>query len=76
MEKLKLDREKAEFDHKQNSADMKQKTDKAIVSCCLAHCVIDHLLLIFLQELLGNGTVDASVKQAASDFLKRLFASD
>ncbi|KAF9060486.1 hypothetical protein BDP27DRAFT_1339625 [Rhodocollybia butyracea] len=57
LEKLKIDRERAEFDHKQNSASMKQKADRAI-------------------ELLGNPAVDASTKQTASDFLKRLFASD
>ncbi|KAJ3784655.1 hypothetical protein GGU10DRAFT_271005 [Lentinula aff. detonsa] len=57
LERLKLDREKAEFDHKQSSANTKQKADRAI-------------------ELLGNDKVDVTVKQAASEFLKRLFASD
>ncbi|KAJ3995086.1 hypothetical protein F5050DRAFT_1809014 [Lentinula boryana] len=57
LERLKLDREKAEFDHKQSSANTKQKADRAI-------------------ELLGNDKVDGTVKQAASEFLKRLFASD
>ncbi|KAJ4480048.1 hypothetical protein J3R30DRAFT_3288344 [Lentinula aciculospora] len=57
LERLKMDREKAEFDHKQSSANTKQKADRAI-------------------ELLGNDKVDATVKHAASEFLKRLFASD
>ncbi|KAJ3990185.1 hypothetical protein F5890DRAFT_1399391 [Lentinula detonsa] len=57
LERIKLDREKAEFDHKQSSANTKQKADRAI-------------------ELLGNDKVDVTVKQAASEFLKRLFASD
>ncbi|KAJ3828458.1 hypothetical protein EV361DRAFT_802692 [Lentinula raphanica] len=57
LERLKMDREKAEFEHKQSSANTKQKADRAI-------------------ELLGNDKVDATVKQAASEFLKRLFASD
>jgi len=30
----------------------------------------------FLQELLGNPIVDASVKQAAGDYLKKLFTGD
>lgn len=47
MEKLRLDREKAEFDHKQTSANMKQKTDKAIVSCYFLFCLVHSMTIFF-----------------------------
>jgi len=57
LERLRLERETAEFEHTKHSASVKQKTDKAI-------------------EVLASPVVDASVKQAAGDFLKKLFATD
>lgn len=57
LERLRLEREAAEWEHNKQSANMKQKADRAI-------------------ELLGNQIVDASVKQAAGDYLKRLFTTD
>ncbi|KAF9453431.1 hypothetical protein P691DRAFT_658410 [Macrolepiota fuliginosa MF-IS2] len=57
MERMKLEREAAEFEHSKHSANTKQKADRAI-------------------ELLSNPSIDASVKHAASEFLKKLFASD
>lgn len=57
MERMKLERETAEFEHSKHSANTKQKADRAI-------------------ELLSNPSIDASVKHAASEFLKKLFSSD
>ncbi|KAF8623625.1 hypothetical protein AX17_007327 [Amanita inopinata Kibby_2008] len=57
MERLKMEREAAEFEHNKQTANTKQKADRAI-------------------ELLGNPIVDASVKQAAGDYLKKLFTVD
>jgi len=57
LERLRLERETAQWEHNKQSADMKQKADRAI-------------------ELLGNPVVDASVKQSAGDYLKKLFASE
>ncbi|KXN91698.1 Histone acetyltransferase KAT7, partial [Leucoagaricus sp. SymC.cos] len=57
MERMKLEREAAEFEHNKHSANTKQKADRAI-------------------ELLSNPSIDGSVKHAASEFLKKLFASD
>lgn len=54
IERLKLEREAAEFEHNKQSTIMKQKADRAI-------------------ELLGNPSADPSLKQAAGDYLKRLF---
>jgi len=54
MERMKLEREAAEFEHNKQSTIMKQKADRAI-------------------ELLGNPSVDPSLKQVAGDYLKRLF---
>lgn len=56
IERLRLERETAEFEHGKQAANVKQKTDKA-----------DRAI-----ELLGNPAVDASVKQAASDYLRKL----
>ncbi|PFH53093.1 hypothetical protein AMATHDRAFT_138384, partial [Amanita thiersii Skay4041] len=57
VERLKMEREAAEFEHNKQTANTKQKADRAI-------------------ELLGNPIVDASVKQAAGDYLKKLFTVD
>jgi hypothetical protein len=57
LERLRLERDAAEWEHNKQSADVKQKADKAI-------------------ELLANPIVEASVKQAAGDYLKRLFTAD
>ncbi|KAJ6468407.1 hypothetical protein C8R45DRAFT_1105764 [Mycena sanguinolenta] len=54
LERARLERETAEFEHNRSSANIKQRADKAI-------------------ELLGSNGVDASVKQAAGDFLKKFF---
>lgn len=57
VERLRLEREAAEWEHSKQAATVKQKADRAI-------------------ELLGNPIVDASVKQAAGDYLKKLFTTD
>lgn len=57
LERLRLEREAAEFEHKKQSAHVKEKADRAV-------------------EILGNSVVDPSVKQAAGDYLKKLFMSD
>ncbi|KAF8624527.1 hypothetical protein AX15_005838 [Amanita polypyramis BW_CC] len=54
MERLKMEREAAEFEHNKQTVNTKQKMDRAI-------------------EVLGNHTLDPSLKQAAGDYLKRLF---
>jgi len=57
LERLRLERETSQWEHNKQSANVKQKADRAI-------------------ELLANPNVDASVKQAAGDYLKKLFAAD
>jgi len=57
LERLRLERETAQWEHSKQSANVKQKADRAI-------------------ELLANPSVDTSVKQAAGDYLKKLFAAD
>lgn len=57
IERLRLEREAAEFEHNKLTSNIKQKADKAI-------------------ELLGNPMMDASIKQAAGDYLKKLFSTD
>ncbi|KAJ7116421.1 hypothetical protein C8R44DRAFT_627545 [Mycena epipterygia] len=54
LERLRMERETAEFEHNKQSSNTKQRADRAI-------------------ELLGSAVVDASVKQAAGDYLKKLF---
>ncbi|KAJ7220037.1 hypothetical protein GGX14DRAFT_354739 [Mycena pura] len=54
LERLRMEREKAEFEHNKQSANIKQRADRAI-------------------ELLGSSVVDATIKQAAGDYLKKLF---
>ncbi|KAJ6466597.1 hypothetical protein C8R47DRAFT_990795 [Mycena vitilis] len=54
LERLRMERETAEFEHKQASAMMKQKADRAI-------------------EVLGSSVADPSIKQAAGEYLKKLF---
>ncbi|KAF7330288.1 hypothetical protein MVEN_02466700 [Mycena venus] len=54
LERARMERETAEFEHSRAAANVKQRADKAI-------------------ELLGSSVVDASVKQAAGDYLKKLF---
>lgn len=55
MERLRLEREKAEWEHNKESAKMKQRAQLA-------------------TELLNNPVVDGSVRQAAVDYLKKLFS--
>ncbi|KAJ7841318.1 hypothetical protein B0H14DRAFT_2782886 [Mycena olivaceomarginata] len=57
LERARMERETAEFEHTRTAANIKQRADKAI-------------------ELLGSSVVDASVKQAAGDFLKKFFHLD
>ncbi|KAJ7221008.1 hypothetical protein B0H12DRAFT_1205488 [Mycena haematopus] len=54
LERARMERETAEFEHNRTTANIKQRADKAI-------------------ELLGSSVVDASVKQAAGDYLKKFF---
>ncbi|KAJ7510422.1 hypothetical protein B0H11DRAFT_2168737 [Mycena galericulata] len=54
LERARMERETAEFEHTKQAASIKQRADRAI-------------------ELLGSSVVDASVKQAAGDYLKKLF---
>ncbi|TFK72958.1 hypothetical protein BDN72DRAFT_815391 [Pluteus cervinus] len=57
LEKIKLERETAEFEHKKHSAMVKQNADRAI-------------------ELLGKQGVEPSLRQAAGDYLKKLFTAE
>ncbi|KAK2460903.1 hypothetical protein APHAL10511_007373 [Amanita phalloides] len=54
IERMKMERETAEFEHNKQTATTKQKMDRAI-------------------EVLGNPSVEPGLKQAAGDYLKRLF---
>jgi hypothetical protein len=75
-ERLKKEREAAEFEYTKQKAVAQQKTDRAIVCISLIKPSEPRTLLLFEQEIIGNPIVDASVKQAASDYLKKLFAAD
>lgn len=75
MERIKLEREAAEFEHSKQSANIKQKADRAIVSTFVSSWSEKKLDFVD-QELLTNSNVDNSVKHAASEFLKRLFTTD
>ncbi|KIJ66686.1 hypothetical protein HYDPIDRAFT_85048 [Hydnomerulius pinastri MD-312] len=57
IERLRLEREQAEWEHNKESIKVKQRAQLA-------------------TELLGNPVVDGSVRQAAVDYLKKLFATD
>ncbi|KAL0954611.1 hypothetical protein HGRIS_003571 [Hohenbuehelia grisea] len=57
IERLRQEREMAEFEHNKQTAKTKQKADRAI-------------------EVLGNPNVDPTLRQAASDYLKKLFVND
>jgi hypothetical protein len=57
LERLRMEREAAQWEHSKQSADAKQKADRAI-------------------ELLSNPIVDASVKQVAGEYLKKLFTAE
>ncbi|KAF7327469.1 hypothetical protein MKEN_00325300 [Mycena kentingensis (nom. inval.)] len=57
VERARVEREKAEFEHNKQAANMKQRADRAI-------------------EVLGNPMMDASLKQAAGDYLKKLFSDN
>jgi len=75
MERIKLEREAAEFEHSKQSANIKQKADRALVGDFFCFQLIEEKLDV-IQELLTNSNVDNSVKHAASEFLKRLFTTD
>ena len=55
IERLRLEREQAEWEHNKESIKMKQRAQLA-------------------TDLLSNPVVDGSVRQAAMDYLKKLFA--
>lgn len=55
IERLRLEREQAEWEHNKESVKMKQRAQLA-------------------TDLLSNPVVDGSVRQAAMDYLKKLFA--
>lgn len=57
MERTRLDREQAEWEHNKESLKMKQRAQLA-------------------TEILSNPVVDVSVRQAAVDYLKKLFVAD
>ncbi|KAJ7164039.1 hypothetical protein C8R43DRAFT_879486 [Mycena crocata] len=54
LERLRMERETAEFEHTKHAANVKQRADRAI-------------------ELLQNASIDGSVRQAASEYLKKFF---
>lgn len=75
-ERLKKERETAEFEYTKQKAVAQQKTDRAIVCIFKSNRPAPGTLLLSEQEIIGNPIVDASVKQAASEYLKKLFTAD
>jgi hypothetical protein len=57
VERIRSEREQAEWEHNKESVTIKQRAQLA-------------------TDLLGNPVVDGSVRQAAVDYLKKLFATD
>lgn len=72
LERLRIEREQAEFEHTKQTANLKQKADRAIVSPLSNY---DCLLMLF-KALLENPNVDPSVKAAAGEYLKKVFSAD